>query len=132
MNEQFGFFIQGAMVGSAVVFFLFLFGSIWSMRDKGDQFETYTRQIKIPAQWRNNDPDFNATIRDGIAIFNLGDGPCGETVEELWGSWSNDNQNFTVRQVCKYGSSKLFHYRREDITGRIEETFGRRLYKPKR
>ena len=97
-------------------------------KDNNKPYErTFTTSIKVPAKWVSDDYGNGHQPRDGHAIFELGEGPCGLTVTSMYGDWSCDRRNFTVKQYCSDGSSKLFHYRREDITGRIEETFKKEL-----
>lgn len=117
--------------GMAFMFFLAMSYSIWKVTRPDPKLkEIYTARIRVPSTWRLDDSEYRQL---GVADFQLGPGPCGLTVTALYGSWSHPNEeNFTVKQYCSDGSSKLFHYRREDITGRIEETFAERLYTPKK
>lgn len=117
-------FFFGAL---AVGIIWFSRGVYLAIKSPAEYWQTFTKSIKVPGTW--HDPYLMDTA-NGVAHFKLGEGACGLTVTELHGSWSYPNkENFTVKQYCSDGSSKLFHYRREDITGRIEETFEKKLVK---
>ena len=77
---------------------------------------TRTIALRFVARWTDG-----ATGDDRIeqAHFRLGLGPCGKTVIELW-PWVNDQGDLQLTQVHDDGTSKVFHYQREDILGRIE------------
>ncbi len=92
----------------------------------------FTTRVRVPATWRNNDPDWaDVPIRDGVADFLLGIGPCGLEVVAIYSGWNEGGKNFYVTQKCSNGERKTFTYRREDITGRIEETIDSETINPK-
>lgn len=121
--------LVGAVLGFFAALFITLFWIYWEGREK-EQIETYTSRVRVPSTWRVDDNDYRQL---GVADFQLGLGPCGLEVTRLHGSWSYPNrETYSVEQHCSDGSSKLFHYRREDITGRIEESFAKRVYRAKK
>ena len=66
-----------------------------------------TVEIKVPARWNGG---------EGVAVFRRGLGPCGKTVTDLGGYWSDDR--FIIFQRCGT-EKKEFTYLREQISGRI-------------
>lgn len=109
------------VIGLVVCFMAWVVYNI-NQENKRPYERTFTTSIKVPAKWATTSFGMDE-VRSAIAEFGLGEGPCGLTVTSLYGTWSCDRRNFSVKQYCSDGSSKLFHYRREDLTGRIEETF---------
>ena len=74
-------------------------------------------RIRIPSKWRLP----TAGEQYGVADFQLGLGSCGLIVTYLQCDY-NVHGDFLVYQECSNNETKTFHYRREDITGRIEIT----------
>ena len=79
-------------------------------------------QIKIPARWWDEGNEiFMAGWKKKTAVFNLGLGPCGKTVETL--EIHYDDTFVTVTQICSDTEKKVFMYRVKDLIGRIEVTY---------
>ncbi len=79
----------------------------------------WTSRVRVPATWHDA---YLHVPANGVADFQLGEGPCGLIVTEIYCGWAEQGKNYYVSQKCSNGERKTFTYRREDITGRIEET----------
>lgn len=51
--------------------------------------------------------------------FKLGLGPCGLTVDKLM--FTEQDDKFTITQICTNGERKTFDYYKADVAGRIEK-----------
>ncbi len=101
-------------------FLLFVIWATWALikESNGPYTRYWTSRVRVPATWH----DEYVSVTSRVADFRLGEGPCGLTVTQIYCGWTEGGKNFYVKQKCSNGESKTFTYRREDITGRIEET----------
>lgn len=77
-----------------------------------------TIRISIPARWTTETTPCGWTEKNAKAVFTLGLGPCGKTVDYL--RLTQTAVGVEVFQRHTDRTSKTFIYRWEDITGRIE------------